>query len=222
MCHYVWKCDPIGPLKTPSTNVTFTLPGKCTVGETKRRGATYLDCIRCYQSTSSSTATSGSPHCSTCSLCTPRPTPPPHLPTTPLRNQSSPTVATDDATTHLRRAGTKRHLYGVLKQHRRCRRRRSRGPSPRKAGTWAAERRRRRVHSPPLLLVLFHPLRRPPGGPVSIHTSCSPLHYYSPELPTFSTRRSPVYDSCSPAAGHQSAAAGRPQPAPAPGVASDV
>ena len=87
-------------------------------------------------SLSSTGLTSGSPHCSTCLPCTPQPIPPP--PTTLLRDQPSPTVrvaSTDDVTTHARRAGTNRHLHGViLKQHRRRRRR----PSTRKVETWAA------------------------------------------------------------------------------------
>ena len=97
-------------------------------------------------SLSSTGLTSGSPCCSMCLYsCTPQPIPLPP-PTTLLRDQPSPTVrsvaSTDDVTTHARRAGTTRHLHGVLKQHRRRRRRRSTGLSTRKA-----ERRRRRVHS---------------------------------------------------------------------------
>ena len=98
--------------------------------------------------------TSGSPPGSTCLPCTPQPIPP-LPPTTPLRDQPSPTVrvaSTDDVMTHARRAGTTRHLHGVLKKYRR---RRSTEPSNRNIGTCAAERRRRRVCSPRLLCLLL-------------------------------------------------------------------
>jgi hypothetical protein len=95
--------------------------------------------------------------CSRCSTCSASSdTYIPRSPMAPMRRQPSPTVATDDATTHVRRAGTNRQLHEVLKHHRRRRQwRRSAGASTRKAGRWAAERRRRRVHSP---------RRRPPGA----------------------------------------------------------
>ena len=81
--------------------------------------------------------------CSRCSTCSASSdTYIPRSPMAPMRRQPSPTVATDDATTHVRRAGTNRHLYGVLKkQHRRCRRRRSIRQPTRNAGTSCATRR---------------------------------------------------------------------------------
>ena len=110
--------------------------------------------------------------CSRCSTCSASSdTYIPRSPMAPMRRQPSPTVATDDATTHVRRAGTNRHLHGVLKHHRRRQWRRSAGASTQKAGTWAAERRRRHIHSPLFLLVLFRALRRPPGGPVQPETT---------------------------------------------------